>query len=425
MKQRVVITGIGVCAPNGLGKANFLEALQKGRSGIRFQEELARLNFRCQVAGVPALDQETLDGCFTTLELKRLKARGVLFGALAAIEAWEDAQLPLPNKDSAPHWQIGTVFGTGMSGVQTLREAIYKTDEGKVKKLGGSVVEQTMPSGISAYLSGRFGLGNWVTSNSSACSTGSEALILAAEHVAQGRAEIMIAGGCDADGPYVWGGFDSMRVLNARSNDRPSEASRPLSAEASGFVPGSGGGALILESLASAKKRGAAIYAEWKGGALNAGGQRGSGSMTAPNNEGVQRCIKSALQDAALDASSIDLVAGHLTSTMGDVLEVKNWALALGRSSAEFPQINALKSMTGHCLSAAGAIEAVAAVLQLKHQFVHASLNAQPLHPEIADILKPECIPAKARELPLETIAKSSFGFGDVNACFILNRYHD
>lgn len=425
MKQRVVITGLGVCAPNGLGQASFLDALKQGRSGISFQDELAQLNFRCQVAGVPPLNEEVLKQRFTPLEIKRLTARGVLFGALAAMEAWEDSGFSLPDQAADPAWDIGTVFGTGMSGVQTLREAIYKTDQGKVKKLGGSVVEQTMPSGISAYLSGKFGLGNWVTSNSSACSTGAEALILAAEHVAQGRAKIMIAGGCDADGPYVWGGFDSMRVLNSRSNESPEAASKPLSAEASGFVPGSGGGALILESLDSALERGAKIYAEWKGGALNAGGQRGSGSMTAPNNQGVQRCIGAALKNAGLKAEEIDLIAGHLTSTMGDVLEIQNWHKALGLPEGEFPLVNALKSMTGHCLSAAGAIEAVAAVLQLKHQFVHASLNARPLHPDIAELIAADRIPAQARSQAINSVAKSSFGFGDVNACFILNRYND
>jgi 3-oxoacyl-(acyl-carrier-protein) synthase len=346
----------------------------------------------------------------------------VIYGIIAAMEAWEMAGL-MDSEQEEPFWNRGTVFGTGMSGVHSLREAIYKTDEGKVKKLGSSVVEQTMPSGISAYLSGRLGLGNWVSTNASACSTGSESIIMAMRHLRSGAADIMLAGGCDADGPHVWGGFDAMRVLSPKHNDSPEEASRPMSSEASGFIPGSGGGALVLETLESAKKRGAIVYAEVLGGFLNSGGQKQGGSMTAPNSKGVQRCIEGAMEDAAVIGDDIDLIAGHLTSTMGDVLEIRNWSEALGRKGDDFPLVNSLKSMTGHCLSAAGAIESVAAVWQLHKQFVHPSLNSTPLHADIQTKLSAKCIPTKAEDTELNIVAKSSFGFGDVNSCLIFKKW--
>lgn len=417
--ERVVISGMGVVAPNAVGVVNFEKALRAGHSGITFIPELAELNFRCQIGGVPPTSEEILRANFNELELKRLSARGLMYGVIAAREAWQDAGLDMPAGDEEPLWDTGCIFGTGLSGVHTLREAIYKTDEGRVRKLGTAVVEQTMPSGISAFLSGIFGLGNWVSSNSSACSTGTESIIMAYEHIRRGRARIMICGGCDSEGPHVWGGFDSMRVLSYRHNDNPQAGSRPMSGSASGFVPGSGGAALILESLSSARARGARIYAEVKGGYLNSGGQRGQGSMTAPHGEGVRRCIRGALQNAGVKPEEIDLVSGHLTSTMGDVLEVENWAAALGRRGDAFPYINSTKSMTGHCLSAAGAVEAVAAVLQLYSGFMHPSLNCEDLHPEIAKILHNDCVVREKVEQPLRMVAKSSFGFGDVNSCVI------
>lgn len=421
-RTRVVITGLGVCAPNGLGISDFEKALRQGQSGIKHLPELAELGFRCQVGGIPPLTEAQREKYFSPLERKRLSAHGVIYGAIAALEAWEMAGLPLIPADEDPAWDWGTVFGTGMSGVQTLREAIYKTDEGRVRRLGGAVVEQTMPSGISAFLGGKLGLGNWVTSNSSACSTGTEALIMAADHIRQGRAQIMLAGGCDADGPHVWGGFDAMRVLNSSHNAWPEKASRPMAADAAGFVPGSGGGALVLESLESALERGAFIWGELAGGHVNSGGQRNGGTMTAPNNAGTQRCIKGALWDAQVQAEAIDLISGHLTSTMGDLREVQNWSAALGLKGGAFPAINALKSMTGHCLSAAGAIECVAAALQLTNNFQHPSLNSEELHPQIASILNPSVLSQRQVDRELEVVAKSSFGFGDVNSCLILKK---
>lgn len=280
-----------------------------------------------------------------------------------------------------------------------------------------------MASGISAYLGGMLGCGNQVTTNSSACTTGNEAIILGYDRIISGKAERMLVGSCGDDGPYVWGGFDAMRILPGKYNDNPEEASRPMSATASGFVPGSGAGALLLESLESALQRGANIYAEVLGGAINSGGQRAGGSMTAANNEAVQRCIKDAISFAGIQAEDIDYINGHLTATTRDATEIENWTSALGLSGGNFPKINSLKGMTGHCLSASGSIESVASILQIKNQYVFGNINCEDVHPDIIDLIDGSCIPKKTLDFDIRIAAKASFGFGDVNAVTIFKRY--
>ena len=234
----------------------------------------------------------------------------------------------------------------------------------------------------------------------------------------------MLCGGTEGSSHYAWAGFDSMRVLCRTHNDEPERASRPLSASAGGFVPGSGAGILHLESLESAEARGARIYAEVLAGAINCGGHRSGGSMTAPNSEGVQRCIQQAVEDAAIDPEAIDVINGHLTATGADANEVASWASALDRTPETFPVISSTKSMTGHGLGAAGGLEAVACILMLERGFVHPSTNCEDVHPEIEAYA--DSIPHVVREMPeLNTIVKASFGFGDVNSCAIFRRRID
>lgn len=422
MHNRVVITGLGVVAPNGIGVTAFREAIKNGVSGIRYEEQLAALQFSCQIAGRPPLEEKMLHPYFDELELKQLKASGIIYGVVAGMQAWADAGLPLLQEVS-PDWDSGTVFGTGTSGVDKFREAVYKLDELQVRRLGSTAVTQTMASGISAFLGGKLGLGNQVTTNSSACTTGAESLLMAYERIKYGHAKRMLAGSTSDSGPYIWGGFDAMKVSTFRHNDRPEAGSRPMSASASGIVPGSGAGALLLESLESALERKATIYAEVLGGNINSGGQRNGGSMTAPNSEAVQRCIADALIQAGVKAEAIDLINGHLTATGKDAEEVKNWSVALGRSGADFPYLNALKSQIGHCLGASGSIELVAVALQLKEGFIFPNINCEDLHPEILEWVDPERIPRQLLYKDLHLVAKASFGFGDVNACVILKKY--
>ncbi len=421
MNNRVVITGLGICAPNGVSIPEFETALRLGKSGITFHQELKDLNFNCQIGGKPEISESKLNEYFTPLQQRGLNSSGIVYGVISGTDAWKDAGLEISKEDS-PDWDSGIIFGTGILGVDKFREAIHLIDAGKTRRLGSTSVIQTMASGISAYLGGILGCGNQVTTNSSACTTGTEALLMGYERVKSGKAKRMLVGSCSDHGPYVWGGFDAMRILPGNFNENPLSASGPMSAYSSGFVPGSGAGALVLESLDSALSRGAKIYAEVLGGEINSGGQRAEGSMTAANNEAVQRCIKGALQNANILPTDIDLINGHLTATTKDSVEIANWEKALNLSS-KFPLINSLKGMTGHCLSASGSMECVASVLQLDKGFVFPNINCENVHQEILDLISIESIPLTSVERSINIIAKSSFGFGDVNAVVVFKKY--
>ena len=228
--RRVVVTGLGVIAPNANGVADFELALRKGRSGIKHQESMVEAKFGCTVAGSPEGVDELCQSTFTEEELLAMNMNH-RYASLAAIEAWQDAGLERPARDSDEvDWDSGAILGTGIGGMDTIAEKVVPlTNAGKVKRMGSTSVEQVMASGISARISGQLALGNQVTTNSSACSTGTEALVMGLERIRAGRAERMLCGGAEAASHYIWAGFDAMRVLNRNSNDAPEKASRPMS----------------------------------------------------------------------------------------------------------------------------------------------------------------------------------------------------
>lgn len=423
MYNRVVVTGLGVIAPNGTGLTEFSDSIKKGKSGIQYLKELEDMKFSCCIAGIPTIKNELVENYFTPLQLRNFNSSGILYGCIAGVDAWKDAGLEIYNGDE-PDWESGLIFGAGSSGVEKIREAIYKVDDGQVRKLGSNTLIQTMTSGVSAYLGGMLGLGNQVTTNSSACCTGTEAILMGYERIKSGKAKRILAGSTSDHGPYVWAGFDAIKVMTYKFNETPEKGSRPMSKSASGFVPGSGAGALVLESLESAKERGARIYGEILGGEVNSGGQRGNGTMTVQNSSAVQRCIRKAIENSGIQADEIDAIDGHLTSTSKDSFEVINWAAALQRKNQNFPFINSLKSMTGHCLSASGSIECAAALLELYEQFLYPSINCEDIHPDIAGSINENNIPHEFM-IPdkLNIVAKTSLGFGDVNACIIFKKY--
>lgn len=423
MQRRVVVTGLGVVAPNGVGLDAFTHAVKMGISGIKHDPELERLQFSCQINGTPQISTELALNYFSELELKNFNSTGILYGVIAGIEAWKVAGLSIDTHDQ-PDWDSGTIFGTGTSGIDKFRECIYKIDDFQTRRLGSTAVAQTMNSGISAYLGGKLGLGNQVTTNSSACTTGTESILMAFDRIRSGQSKRILAGSTSDSGPYIWGGFDAMKVCTFKHNTSPEQGSRPMSESASGFVPGSGAGALVLEDLDTAIARGAPIFAEVLGGNINSGGQRGLGTMTAPNPEAVQKCIKDAIRNAGISVSEIDAINGHLTATSKDSLEIQNWCEALQLKGKDFPYINSLKSMIGHCLSGAGSIESVASVLQLHHGFIFPNINCNDLHPEIVAWIDKSKIPQQLIERKLNIIIKASFGFGDVNACVIFKKFN-
>lgn len=423
MSKRVVITGMGVAAPNAHGLDNYEKALREGRSGIRFVPQLEELKFGCQIAGIPENFDEIRKSYFDHEKLMSINDN-IGYASVSAVDAWKDAGFAIPEgSDDTVDWDTGVIAGSGIGGMDTIAQTVVPMiNEGRVRRLGSRIVEQVMLSGTSARIGGLIGAGNQVTSNSSACSTGNEAVIDGLWRIRMGLAKRMVVGGSEGASPYIWGGFDAMRVIARKFNDNPVAGSRPMSASACGFVPGSGGAMLVLEELETALARGARIYAEVIGGYVNCGGQRMGGSMTAPNSTGVQKCIRGAVADAGIKPSEVDAINGHLTATYADPHEVRNWAEALERTPESFPYINATKSLVGHCLGAAGAVECVAAVLQVYKGFLHPSVNCEDVHPEIEAYASK--IPQTCMEFPeLKYLAKAGFGFGDVNSCIIFKKW--
>ncbi len=419
--HRVVITGLGVIAPNGHGLDNFAAALRAGTSGIRFVQKLQDLKFGCQVGGIPQ-DLDEIKQRYFSADLLLAMNSSMLYAGIAALDCWRDAGLPEPSAaEDSVDWETGAIIGTGIGGMDTLGDTLVPmVNAGNVRRLGSTMVEQTMCSSVSARVGGLLGLGGQVTTNSSACTTGTEAVINAYFHIREGRAQRMLAGGSEGSSHFIWAGFDAMRVLGRGFNDQPARASRPMSASTGGFIPGSGAGILMLESLDSAQARGAKIYAEVLGGHVNSGGQRGKGSMTAPNPLGVRRCVLAAIANAGISGAEIDAINGHLTGTMADPMEVENWRAALDVDADRIPFINATKSMIGHALGAAGGIECVAAVLQLSQGFLHGSINCEDLHPALAPF--ESRIVRQTVDQPIRIMAKASFGFGDVNGCVLFKK---
>ncbi|MEA1874022.1 MAG: beta-ketoacyl synthase N-terminal-like domain-containing protein, partial [Bacteroidota bacterium] len=394
--NRVVITGMGIVSPIGNGMSSFENALFAGYTGTRYIQELKNYGFSCQVAGVPNISDHP--------KLDFLKKYGLLktslllqYAVLAGLDAWENAKLSIPENHEQPaDFDNGCIIGAGIGPLDLVVDnLIPNTNKVKKRKLRSTIVEQSMLNAPSAHLSMILGLGNQVSFNSAACATGTEAIITAAERIATGKAKRMLAGGTESYSPHGWIGFDVMRVLNRNMNDNPEKASCPLSENAAGFIPGAGAGVLLLESLESALERNAPILAEISGTHINSGGQRNGGTMTAPSSEAVIKCVQESIKDAEIQASDIDYINGHLSSTMADVLEIQNLSKALNRYGKDFPYINSLKAQTGHCIGAGGAIETIASVLQIQSQKVAASINSKALHPEIAKLIDEKCVPDK------------------------------
>lgn len=429
--NRVVVTGMGIIAPNGLNLNEFCNALKEGKSGIHFVKEMEEMGFRCNVAGNLPLTSDYIDSKIPGPHQKRM-GQTMIVALLAAMECVDNAGFSIEelsadfslSAEKPPKWDIGCIVGAGTNGTEILiKDASQKILSKNIKRLGISIIEKTMTSGVSSKIAGVFGLGNKVTTNSSACCTGAEAILDAYYHIKSGRAKAMICGGAEGGGPYVWAGFDAMRILNSKFNDTPEKAARPFSVSSNTFIPGSGAGLLFLETLESARQRGAKIYAEILGGASNCGGQRLGGTMTAPNSTAVKKCIKDAMKNAKITAKEIDYINGHLTGTKGDPIELINWQEALGRDHTNFPYINGTKALIGHGIGAAGALEMIATILQLKEGFIHSAINSEDLYPELANYRK--WIPLERVDKKIKTAIKASFGFGDVNCVLIARRWDE
>ena len=402
MTRRVVVTGLGATTPLGADVDSTWAALIAGKSGVRLLteewRELLPVHFAARVHTEPADQMERV-------EMRRLD-RSEQFALVASREAWKDAGTPDVDKE-----RLGVVVASGIGGVITLLDQFDNLKEKGARGVSPHTVPMLMPNGPAAHVGLELQAKAGVHTPVSACASGAEAIGYALEMIRTNRADIIVSGGVEAAIHQLpMAGFAAMKALSTR-NDAPERASRPYDRDRDGFVLGEGGGILILEEYEHAKARGAKIYCELVGQGLSSDGYH----IAAPDPEGagVQRAIKFALTNANLSTKDIVHLNAHATSTpAGDVAEANALRLALG-SDVDHVAVSATKSMTGHLLGGAGAIESVFIVKALQERLAPPTINIENLDPAVTvDVVRD-----KARALPAGQIAalNDSFGFGGHN----------
>jgi 3-oxoacyl-[acyl-carrier-protein] synthase II len=413
--RRVVITGIGLITPVAHDREATWQALLAGRSGAGpitlFDASDYATRFACEVK---AWDPSPW---FEKRELKHLD-RFLQFGVAASLMAMEDAGLPgrqVP-EDAADRW--GVYIGAGLGGVKTIEDT-HDSGRAKGPRYGFSpyFVTDIIINMIPGLVSIRTGARGPNMSHVSACSTGAHSIGEAMRLIRHGYADGMIAGGAEATITMLGvGGFNAMRALSTR-NDAPSKASRPFDKDRNGFVIAEGAGVVILEELEAARRRGARIYAELTGYGANADAHH----ITAPAPEGIgaQRCIRAALADARVTPTAIGYINAHGTSTeMNDKNETAAVKAVFG-DHARALAMSSTKSMTGHMLGAAGAVEAAVCALALQRGVLPPTINYETPDPE-CDL---DYVPNQPREVAVEAALSNSFGFGGTNAALVLGRW--
>ncbi len=411
--HRVVVTGIGVISPIGLTATETWENLVRGVSGVGritlFDPTGQDVTFAAEV-------KDFEPGRFMDRKEARRSDRVVQFAVAATHEALEMAKLPI-GPDNAD--EIGVVIGSGIGGIMTLSEGfatLYSKGPGRVSPFLAAMMLPDMPAG---YVSIHFGLRGPNYCTVSACSTGADAIGNAYEIVRRGDAKVMIAGGAEAPiTPIGIAAFAAARALSTR-NDDPPRASRPFDRDRDGFVMGEGAGVMVLESLEHALARRAPILAELVG----YGNAADAHHITQPSagGEGGVRAMRLALKRACLTPDDVDYVNAHGTSTpMNDRFETQGLKAVFGKRAYQVP-ISSSKSMIGHLLGAAGAVEAVFCVQAIRYGVIPPTINYE--HPD------PECdldyVPNEAREAPVRVALTNSFGFGGHNASLIFRRYEE
>jgi 3-oxoacyl-[acyl-carrier-protein] synthase II len=401
-QRRVVVTGLGATSPLGGDVASTWAALIAGKSGVRLLtedwRELLPVHFAARVATEPADQMERV-------EMRRLD-RSEQFALIASREAWKDAGSPDLDKE-----RLGVVIASGIGGVITLLDQFDNLKEKGARGVSPHTVPMLMPNGPAANVGLELQAKAGVHTPVSACASGAEAIGYALEMIRNNRADVVVSGGVEAAIHQLpMAGFAAMKALSTR-NDAPERASRPYDADRDGFVLGEGGGVLILEEYEHAKARGAKIYCELVGQGLSSDGYHIA--APDPDGSGVQRAIKFALADAKLSTKDIVHLNAHATSTpAGDVAEANALRLALGKDS-DHVAVSATKSMTGHLLGGAGAIESVFIVKALQERLAPPTINIENLDPAVTiDVVRDT-----PRTLPAGQIAalNDSFGFGGHN----------
>jgi 3-oxoacyl-[acyl-carrier-protein] synthase II len=412
--KKVVVTGLGAITPIGNTVAEYWDSLLKGKSGAalikQFDASKFKTQFACEIKNFNVEDH------IDKKEARKLDQFSQ-YAMVSASEAMADSELmeSNPNLD-----RIGVIWGSGIGGLKTFQDEAQNFFAGDgTPKFNPFFIPKMISDIAAGHISIKYGLRgpNYVTV--SACASATNAIIDAFNLIRLGKADAIVTGGSEAAvNEMGMGGFNALRALSTR-NDSPETASRPFDADRDGFVLGEGGGALILEEYEHAKKRGAKIYAEVLGGGMSGDAYH----MTAPHPDGIgaRNVMIAALEDAELDATAIDYVNVHGTSTpLGDIAETKAILQVFGEHAYKL-NISSTKSMTGHLLGAAGAIEAIACILAVKNDVVPPTINHFTDDPEIDNKLNFTF--NKAQHRTVDVALSNTFGFGGHNTSVIVRKY--
>ena len=410
-QRRVVVTGLGLVTPLGIGIEKNWEALVAGRSGIRTITRFPNVEFfATRIAGqVPDFRAEDF---IETKEIKKMDLF-IQYSVAAAQMAAQDGNFKIAPEEAD---RVGVIIGVGLCGIETIEYYNKAYLEGGPRKISPFFIPKVISNLAPGHIAIRHGAKgvNWTPT--SACASGNHAIGEAYHLIRRGLQDAVIAGGAEsAITPLGVGGFSAMKALSTR-NDEPEKASRPFEKDRDGFVISEGSGVIILEEREKAVRRGAKIYAEVIG--YGANGDAYHITAPAPEGEGAARCMALALKDAGIPPEEIDYINAHGTSTeYNDINETLAIKKIFGERAYKVP-ISSTKSMTGHLLGAAGAVEGVFSVLALCHGVIPPTINYETPDPQ-CDL---DYVPNEARKVDIKVVLSNSFGFGGTNACVVFRR---
>ena len=411
--KRVVVTGLGALTPIGNNISEYWDGLAGGKSGCApityFDTEKFKTKFACEIKNYNPTDH------FDRKEARKLD-RFAQYALVSTAEAIEDSKIDLEAVDK---FRVGVIWGAGIGGLQTFQDEVVNFAEGDgTPRFNPFFIPKMIADIAPGNISIKHGLMGPNYTTVSACASSANAMIDALNYIRLGQCDIIVTGGSEAAVTQAGiGGFNAMHALSTR-NDNPETASRPFDSTRDGFVLGEGAGTLILEEYEHAKARGAKIYAEVIGGGMSSDAYH----MTAPHPDGigVERVMQNCLRDAGIKPEEIDAINTHGTSTpLGDVAELKAITNVFGDHAKQI-NINSTKSMTGHLLGAAGAIEAIASILALKHGVIPPTINHSSVDENIDPSLNLTLNTAQKRDINIAM--SNTFGFGGHNACVLFKK---
>jgi 3-oxoacyl-[acyl-carrier-protein] synthase II len=414
--RRVVITGVGALTPLGVGAPLLFDSLLKGKTGFRNIERWDTTEYTTKFAAEVRGCVYQPDDHYTTREQKRMDPFAQV-GLVAAREAWLDSGL---DKDVINSTRSGAILGTGIGGVQSVLDQKDVLDKGGPRRVTPFFISNTMANSLSANVAIEFGLQGACFLTSSACASSGHAIGMAFREIRTGRADVMVTGGSETTtNALCLAGFNSLKALSTR-NDDIQRSSRPFDRDRDGFVMGEGAGVLVIESLEHAQARGAKIYAEIAG----FGQTDDAGHITAPDAT-AQRpaaALKNAMNDAGINDDEVDYINAHGTSTMmNDMIETLAIKVALGEDNAKKVAISSSKSMLGHLVGAAAAVEGIACAYTLANGVAHQTQNLD--NPDVENGCDLDYIPNEPREGDFKTALSTSLGFGGHNVCIAFRKF--